>query len=102
MLIELPIAVTKTTQNKDIANSFIRYVKSAPAQELFAQYGFRPVNQAVARENSVKKQFPTRPGLFKVDDKYIGGWRKADDVWFDLKSGRMVKIEQAIGGPTSG
>src|SRR5690349_19288374 len=38
MLIELPIAVLKSSQNKDAANQFIRYVKGASAQDLFAQY----------------------------------------------------------------
>ncbi len=102
MLIQLPAAVTKNSSNKNTANAFIRFMKSVPAQELFAQYGFRPVNPQVAAEASVKKEFPVRPGIFKIDDKYIGGWRNADKVWFDPKSGRMVQIEQADGGPTSG
>jgi sulfate/thiosulfate-binding protein len=102
MLIELPIAVTKNSQNKDKANQFIRFVKSPKAQELFVQYGFRPVNRQVAGEAATKKAFPARPGIFKVDDKIIGGWRQADKVWFDPKGGRMVKIEQADGGPTAG
>ncbi|HVV59212.1 MAG TPA: sulfate ABC transporter substrate-binding protein [Gaiellaceae bacterium] len=102
MLIELPIAVVKNSSNKDKANQFIRYLKTKPAQELFAQYGFRPVNAQVAAEPSVKKEFPARPGIFKVDEKAIGGWRQADKVWFDPRSGRMVKIEQATGGPTTG
>jgi sulfate transport system substrate-binding protein len=102
MLIELPIAVTKSSSNKNTANAFIRFVKGVQAQELFAQYGFRPVNKQVLKEASVKKEFPARPGIFKVDDKYIGGWRNADKVWFDLKNGRMVQIEKAAGGPTSG
>ncbi len=102
MLIQLPTAVLKGSANKDAANSFIRFMKSVKAQELFAQYGFRPVNPQVAKEPSVLKEFPARPGIFKIDDKYIGGWRQADKVWFDLKSGRMVQIEQAVGGPSSG
>jgi len=102
MLIQLPVAVTKNSSNKDAANNFIRFMKSVPAQQLFAQYGFRPVNPQVANEAAVKKEFPARPGIFKIDDKYIGGWRNADKVWFDPKSGRMVQIEQADGGPTSG
>jgi sulfate/thiosulfate-binding protein len=102
MLIELPIAVTQASGSKDHANQFIQYVKSQPAQELFAQYGFRPVNKTVANEPAVKKQFPARPGIFAVDDKTIGGWRAADKKWFDLNNGLMAKIEQAIGGPTSG
>src|SRR3954451_11115858 len=96
MLIELPVAVLKKSSNKDKANAFIRFMKSPPAQKLFVQFGFRPVNKAV------KSPYPVRPGQFKIDDKYIGGWRQADKVWFNPKSGRMVKIEQAAGGPTSG
>jgi sulfate/thiosulfate-binding protein len=100
MLIELPIAVLKNSPNKDLANKFIQYVKGAAAQDLFAQYGFRPVNPTVAKKYASK--FPARPGIFKVDDKIIGGWRHADAVWFDPNKGRMVAIERAIGGPTTG
>jgi sulfate/thiosulfate-binding protein len=96
MLIELPASVIKNSPNKDAANKFIRFLKSPPAQKLFVQFGFRPVNKAV------KNPYPVRPGQFKIDDKYIGGWRNADKVWFNPKSGRMVKIEQNAGGPTSG
>jgi sulfate transport system substrate-binding protein len=100
MLIELPIAVLKNSPNKDLANKFIQFVKGPAAQDLFAQYGFRPVNPTVAKKYASK--FPARPGIFKVDDKIIGGWRHADDVWFDPNKGRMVSIERAIGGPTTG
>jgi len=100
MLIELPIAVLKNSSNKDKANQFIRYVKSAPAQDLLAQYGFRPVDKKVFAKYADK--YPSRPGIFKVDDKYIGGWRTADKVWFDPNKGRMAQIERAVGGPTSG
>jgi sulfate transport system substrate-binding protein len=100
MLIELPIAVLKGSSNKDLANKFIQFVKAAAAQDLFAQYGFRPVNPTVAKKYASK--FPARPGIFKIDDKIIGGWRHADDLWFDPNKGRMVAIERAIGGPTTG
>ena len=100
MLIELPIAVLKDSSNKDAANQFIRYVKGASAQDLFAQYGFRPVVKSVLAKYT--KQFPSRPGIFKIDDKIFGGWRQADKVWFDPNKGRMAQIEKAVGGPTSG
>jgi len=100
MLIELPIAVLKSSSNKDLANKFIQFVKGTSAQDLFAHYGFRPVNPKVAKKYADK--FPSRPGIFKIDDKIIGGWRHADDVWFDPNKGRMVQIERAVGGPTSG
>lgn len=102
MLIQLPIAVLKDSKNADTANKFIRYVKSQPAQETLVQYGFRPVNPVVAKEPATLKKFPARPGIFKIDDKYIGGWRNADKVWFSSGNGRMVKIEQAVGGPSAG
>jgi len=100
MLIELPIAVLKSSPNKDVANKFIRFVKGSTAQDLFGQYGFRPVDKKIAAKYADK--FPGRPGIFKIDDKYLGGWRNADKVWFDPSKGRMVKIEQAVGGPSSG
>jgi sulfate/thiosulfate-binding protein len=102
MLIQLPIAVLQASSNKDKANQFIQYVKSAPAQELFTQFGFRPVDPKVAKEPAVVKEYPARPGIFKIDDPIIGGWRAADKKWFDPNKGLMAKIEQGVGGPTSG
>jgi sulfate transport system substrate-binding protein len=100
LLIQLPIAVLKASPNKAAANAFIRFVKAPVAQTLFAQYGFRPVDPKVAARFA--DRFPSRPGIFRVDDRYIGGWRRADKVWFDPSRGRMTRIEQAIGGPTAG
>jgi sulfate/thiosulfate transport system substrate-binding protein len=100
MLIELPIAVTKSSSNRDTVNEFIRFVKGDKAQNLFAQYGFRPVDKKIAARYADK--YPARPGIFKIDDKYVGGWRHADKVWFDPNKGRMAQIERAVGGPTSG
>jgi sulfate transport system substrate-binding protein len=102
MLIQLPVAVLLNSNNKPAANAFALYLKSVPAQEIFSQFGYRPVNPKVAAEASVKKEFPQPKGLSKIDDKFIGGWRNADKVWFNPTNGRMVKIEQQDGGPTSG
>jgi len=96
MLIELPIAVLKGSSNKDVAQKFIRFTKSDVAQNLFAQNGFRPVNPAMLKKYASK--YPSRPGIFKVDDKTIGGWRAADKRWFDPNNGLMAGIEHAVGG----
>jgi sulfate transport system substrate-binding protein len=101
MLIQLPLAVTKNSSNAAKASQFALFMKSVQGQRLFAQFGFRPVNPKVAGEASVKKEFPQPSGLIRIDDKYIGGWRNADKIWFSSK-GRMAQIEQADGGPTSG
>ncbi len=102
LLIQMPAAVIQNSANKDAANKFIQYLKSVPAQQIFVQYGYRPVNQTVAKEPATVKEFPARPGIFKIDDKIIGGWRAANKKWFDANTGLMVKIEQGIGGPTTG
>jgi sulfate/thiosulfate-binding protein len=99
MLIELPIAVIKSSPNKYLANTFIRFSKGAVAQDLFGQYGWRPVNPAVAKKYASK--YPARPGIFRIDDKIFGGWRTVDRKWFS-PNGIMVGIERSIGGPTSG
>src|SRR3954447_893093 len=71
LLIELPIAVLKDSPNRDKANQFIRFVKTPAAQELFAQNGFRPVVKSVL--DKYRAKYPTRPGIFRVKDKIIGG-----------------------------
>jgi sulfate/thiosulfate transport system substrate-binding protein len=96
MLIELPIAVLKTSQNKDLANKFIRFTRSDAAQNLFAQNGFRPVNPTILKKYASK--YPTRPGIFTVNDKTIGGWRAADKRWFEPNNGLMAGIEKLVGG----
>jgi sulfate/thiosulfate-binding protein len=98
MLIQLPIAVLQGSPNKDLANRFIQFVKSEPEQEVFGQYGFRPVNPVAAAK--YRKEFPARPGLFTITDPPIGGWGAADKKWFDPTSGIMTKIEQSVGGST--
>src|SRR5712691_3073142 len=50
MLIELPIAVLKNSSNKELANKFIQFVKGDTAQDLLAQYGFRPVDPKIAKK----------------------------------------------------
>jgi sulfate/thiosulfate-binding protein len=100
MLIELPLVVIKKSANKDKANQFIRFIKGDVAQDLLGQSGWRPVNPRIARKYASK--YPARPGIFKVTDRYLGGWRAADKRWFDPKAGLMIGIEKKVGGPTGG
>jgi sulfate transport system substrate-binding protein len=97
MLIELPIAPIKTSSNLALVNKFIAFTKTAPAQDLLARYGYRPVLRSVAKK--YKSKFPTR-GLITIDNPMFGGWRKVDKRWFDPQSGLMVGIEKSVGGPT--
>jgi sulfate transport system substrate-binding protein len=99
ILIENPIAVTKTSDHKQEANAFLRFLRTAPAQRTFAENGYRPVNKAVAREFT--KKFPHRPGQFTIEDLGLGGWNRVQKRFFDPKTGIMARIERQVGGETS-
>jgi sulfate transport system substrate-binding protein len=98
ILIENPIAVTKTSEHKAEANAFLRYLRTAPAQRIFAENGYRPVNRAVAREFT--KKFPQRPGQFTIDQLGLGGWDAVQKRFFDPRNGIMARIERHVGGAT--
>ena len=100
MLIQLPIVPLKHSPNLGVAKQFIQFLQSTPEQVVLGNAGFRPVDKTAAAQ--FKNKFPVRPGQFTIGDKVLGGWRAADKKWFDPTSGIMVKIEQSVGGPTSG
>jgi sulfate/thiosulfate transport system substrate-binding protein len=89
--IENPIAVTATSQNKPTANAFLRYLRTTAAQKIFAQNGYRPVVPAAAKGFS----FPVRPQLFSI--KWLGGWAKVDNRFFNPNSGIVTKIQREAG-----
>jgi sulfate/thiosulfate transport system substrate-binding protein len=95
--IENPIAVMAKSSHPEQAKAFVRYALSAPAQQQFADWGYRPVDQAVFERNKAK--FPTPKGLFTIQD--LGGWSKINDEFFDPDKGSVAKIEQAAGVSTA-
>jgi sulfate transport system substrate-binding protein len=98
ILIENPIAVTKDTENKDAANSFLRFLRTPAAQQVFADYGYRPVVKSV--ENANRKKFPVRPGLFTIDQLGLGGWDAVQKRFFDPTNGIMARFQKIVGGST--
>ena len=98
ILIENPVAVTRTTEHSKQANAFLKFLTTPAAQQVFANNGYRPVVKRILDKN--RKKFPVRPGQFTIDAKSIGGWTKAQKRFFDPKTGIMVKIENAVGGDT--
>lgn len=102
MLIQLPMVPLKTASAKAVA--FISYCHSYGAQRLFTRSGYRPVVKSVLKNKALKVwRARFKPGdhlIFNINDKMFGGWTKANAVWF-APNGRMVEIEQAVGGPTS-
>jgi sulfate transport system substrate-binding protein len=95
LLIEAPIALVKTSSDKDLATKFIRFTRTPQAQRIFAQYGFRPLLPSVYQE--FVKQYPRRPGIFKISDKYIGGWQAVEKRWFDPDKGLWVGVAKRAG-----
>jgi sulfate transport system substrate-binding protein len=98
ILVENPIAVTKTSGSKDEANQFLRFLRTPAAQQVFADWGYRPVNPKVLAKN--RKKFPVRPGQFTIDQLGLGGWGTVQKRFFDPKTGIMARIEKQVGGVT--
>jgi sulfate/thiosulfate transport system substrate-binding protein len=89
ILIENPIAVATKSRNPEVAKAFVDFVRSPAGQEIFAQKGYRPVNQQVAAD------FPKPSGLFTIQD--VGGWDEVTKRFFDKKAGILVEIERKVG-----
>jgi sulfate/thiosulfate transport system substrate-binding protein len=92
ILIENPIAVTKTTKHAAEANAFVKFLYTKQAQTLFAQTGYRPVLKSVAK----KSGFTNPKQLFTIG--YVGGWAKVEKKFFDPNSSVMATIERGLGG----
>jgi len=98
ILIENPIAVLKESPDKEKANQFLRFLRTPAAQQVFADYGYRPVMKRI--EDANRKKFPVRSGLFTIDQLGLGGWEKVQKRFFDLKNSIMARIQRQIGGST--
>jgi len=102
MLIQLPMVPLKTAPAQAV--TFIKFCHSYAAQARFVKSGYRPVIKGLLNNPSLaawKQRFKVGGHvIFRITDPIFGGWAKANAVWFS-PNGRMVKIEQAVGGPTS-
>jgi sulfate/thiosulfate transport system substrate-binding protein len=98
ILIENPIAVLKESPDKEKANQFLRFLRTPASQQVFADYGYRPVMKSVEEKN--RKKFPVRPGLFTIDQLGLGGWEKVQKRFFDPRTSVMARIQRQVGGST--
>ncbi|OWR28177.1 sulfate ABC transporter substrate-binding protein [Saccharibacillus sp. O23] len=94
ILIENPAAVVDANVDKhgtrEVAEAFVDFLWSQQAQKVFAENGFRPVNDAVYKEFA--SDYPVPPGLFDI--KYLGGWKEVREslyskrgVWYQVLAG---------------
>jgi sulfate/thiosulfate transport system substrate-binding protein len=95
--IKINIDIAKTRTAPAAAQQFLDYVLSRPAQQRFADWGYRPVDAAVLAANA--SRFPNPPGLFTIDD--LGGWSRVNDAFFDVDKGSIAKIEEDAGVSTA-
>jgi sulfate/thiosulfate-binding protein len=86
--IENPIAVLNTSKHPEQAKAFLDFNFSPEGQKLWAEAGFRPVDEAVAAEFADK--FPAPEKLWTIDD--LGGWAEVDPALFDPDNGSIAKI----------
>jgi sulfate/thiosulfate-binding protein len=95
ILIETPVALTKTGASKPAAKAFYKYLWSATAQKAFAEQGYRPVVKSVAKGYHFYKP----PGLFTISATRYGlnGWVKVNKRFFHPEKGIMAAIERSIG-----
>jgi sulfate transport system substrate-binding protein len=98
ILIENPIAVLKSSDDRDAANRFLRFLKTPGAQQVFADFGYRPVVPSVLDAN--RKKFPKRPDIFTITHLGLGGWGKVTKDFFDPSKSVMADIERKVGGVT--
>ncbi|HEY8308086.1 MAG TPA: sulfate ABC transporter substrate-binding protein [Lapillicoccus sp.] len=89
--IENPLAVVKTSTNLATAQAFNDYLYTPAAQTLLAQAGFRPVDEAVAKEYA--SSFPAPAKLWTIAD--LGGWKTVDKALFAKDTGTIAVIYDA-------
>ena len=91
ILIENPVAVTKTSDHPEQAKAFLDFLFTPEAQAIFAKNGYRPVIEGV----EVPREFPTPKGLFTIAD--FDGWADVSAKFFDPEESVMVDVEGDIG-----
>ena len=94
--IETLAAVATEAENPEGAKAFYDFLHTDGAQRIWAENGYRPVVDSIAKE--FEDRFPTPPDLFTIDD--LGGWDKVMTEFFDPDNGKIAAIQKDVGGPT--
>ena len=95
LLIENPVAVVNESENAELAQSFVDFLYTPEAQEIFVSKGYRPVVEGTAGAD----EFPTPANLFEISK--FGGWGKVNDEFFDPEKGIVAEIFQSQGKSTA-
>jgi len=93
ILIENPIAVVSESGSPEEAQAFVDYVRSEPAQKVFAEKGYRSI-----LPNLVDAERYRKPASFFTIEKF-GGWDAVMKEFFDRETGTVADIERDLGAP---
>ena len=91
ILMEHPVALTRTGQNKAEARAFVRYLYTPAAQRIYAENGYRPIVKSVRRQTA----YPNPKRMFKI--AYVGGWPKVQKQFFNPQRGIVTRIIGSLG-----
>ncbi|MEA5503908.1 sulfate ABC transporter substrate-binding protein [Halotia wernerae UHCC 0503] len=82
--IDNPIAVVDKNVDKhgtrEVAEAFVKYLYTPEAQQEFAKWGFRPVDETVAQTKEVADKYPKVKTLSTVQN--YGGWDAVQNKFF--------------------
>jgi sulfate/thiosulfate transport system substrate-binding protein len=67
--------------NREVAEAFVKYLFTNEAQQEFAKWGFRPVDETVAQSKEIADKYPKVKTLGKVED--FGGWSTVQKKFFE-------------------
>jgi sulfate transport system substrate-binding protein len=95
ILIENPIAVVNESANPEKAQTFVDFLYTREAQEIFVGKGYRPVVDGVPGAG----KFPEPASLFEIDK--FGGWDTVNDEFFDPESGVIAEVFKSQGKSTA-
>jgi sulfate/thiosulfate-binding protein len=93
ILIENPIAVVSESDSPEQAKAFVDYLRTEPAQKVFAEKGYRSIIDSLV----VPERYPKPKELFSIAE--LGGWSAVTEEFFDRDGGIMAEIERGLGAP---
>jgi sulfate/thiosulfate-binding protein len=96
LLIETPLAISEEADDPEAAQEFVDFLYSEEGQRLYAESGYRPVDEKVLED--YRDEFPEPPGLFRIDE--FGGWDTVATDFFDPASGSIAEVERNLGVAT--
>ena len=95
ILIENPVAATARSKAPGTAAAFVRWLRTEPAQRIFAEAGYRSVRPEFVDGG----RYPRPAKLFEI--AAFGGWERVDDEFFDPDTGSVARIERDLGVSTA-